>query len=146
MLLVRVLREVLSIAPIVREQSAMITGVKDVYYNVADMRAAVGFYTDVLGMRVVYESEYWTALSLGGLHIGLHWNEGESVPQVPYDSHGAHCGATLTLATDDIDIDTQHLLDRQVEVIGRLDEPWGRLTVFKDLDGNVLKLMQQPDH
>lgn len=120
----------------------MIKGVKDVYYNVSDMDRAVKFYRDVLGMKLIVSSPYWSALEIGRVQIGLHWSGGERVPEIRFDEHGAHSGATLTLFSDDIVEDTQGLVTHGVEIVGQLDEEWGKLTVFKDPDGNILKLMQ----
>ena len=120
----------------------MIKGVKDVYYNVSNMDKAVKFYRDVLGMNLIATSPYWTALEIGGVQIGLHWSGGEPVPAIRFDEHGSHNGATVTLFSDDLGADTQNLMTHGVEIVGQLDEEWGKLTVFKDPDGNILKLMQ----
>ena len=120
----------------------MITGVQDVYYNVQDMDRAVRFYRDVLGMRVLDSSPWWSSLDCFGARIGLHGTQGKTVPEVPRDAHGAHAGATLTLRTTDLDADVVHLRHNGVEVISTSDNPWGRLAVFLDPEGNVLKLMQ----
>ena len=120
----------------------MITGVQDIYYNVSDMKAAIAFYVDMLGMLLVDEDEYWSSLEIGGVRIGLHGNQGEPVPAIPHDAHGAHCGATLTLRSDNIDADERRLRARGVTILGRSDEVWGSIVVFQDPDGNVLKLMQ----
>lgn len=122
----------------------MITGIKDVYYNVSDMDKAIQFYTQILGLKVASKNDYWTSLTLSGIEVGLHWTEGEPVPEIPYDNHGVHCGATLTLSSDNIDKDKQSLIDNQVEIIGESNEDWGKIVVFKDMDGNILKLMQKP--
>ncbi len=118
----------------------MITGIQDVYYNVRDMKRAVGFYTEVLGMKVTYGSEYWTSLDCGGVRVGLHGSD--AVPAVPRDAHGAHAGATLTLRSTDIADDRRRLEGAGAKVLGTADEPWGEMLVFEDLDGNVLKLMK----
>lgn len=120
----------------------MITGVQDVYYNVADMNRAVVFYRDVLGMRVTDSNAWWTSLDCFGARVGLHGTEGKPAPAVPRDAHGAHAGATLTLRSTDLDADVAYLRKSGAEVISTSDNPWGRLAVFLDTEGNVLKLMQ----
>lgn len=122
----------------------MITGVQDLYYNVGDMERAVAFYAALLGRRPTEENPWWSAFDAGGVRIGLHGTSGAAVPAVPRDEHGAHAGGTLTLRSTDIDADTARLAEIGARVLGRLDEDWGRLTVFEDPDGNVLKLMQPP--
>jgi catechol 2,3-dioxygenase-like lactoylglutathione lyase family enzyme len=122
----------------------MLSGVQDVHYNVRDMQRAVAFYRDVLGMRVLDSNDWWTSLEFFGARIGLHWTGGAPVPTVLYDDHGARHGATLTLRSTDLDADLGYLQRAGCLVIGRSDNPWGRLASVTDPDGNVLKLMQPP--
>ncbi|MBT3584712.1 MAG: VOC family protein [Halobacteriovoraceae bacterium] len=118
----------------------MISGVHDIYYNVSDMNRAVQFYSDALNMKVGYQSEQWTSLETEGVMIGLHWTEGPSVPTFPRDSHGAQCGGTLTLKSDDIKSDRESLEKSGAKILGESDERWGHMLIFEDPDGNVLKL------
>ena len=120
----------------------MITRVQDVYYNVQDMGRAAKFYRDVLGFKVIETSQWWTTLELAGFRVGLHGTGGPSVPHVARDAHGAHAGATLTLQSSDIELDTRSLQASRVKILGTSDGPWGKLVVFEDTEGNVLKLMQ----
>ena len=125
----------------------MITGISDVYYNVQNMDRAIAFYRDVLGMKVLDQNPYWTSLSLGdGYRVGLHWTEGLPVPHIPRDSHGAHAGATLTLTTTNLDEDEALLKRKGVRDLGRIDAEWGKIFIFEDVDGNVLKLMEHAAH
>jgi predicted enzyme related to lactoylglutathione lyase len=118
----------------------MIKGVHDIYYNVQDMKRAISFYTEVLNMKVTWESDHWTSLDCGGVMIGLHWTEGESVPTFPRDAHGAQCGGTLTLNSDDVSSDRKVLETAGAKILGEVDADWGHMLIFEDLDGNVLKL------
>ena len=120
----------------------MIDGVQDVYYNVRDMKKAVAFYTEVLGLRAGEQDAHWTSLSCDTLRIGLHWTGGSAVPAVPRDAHGAHAGATLTLRSTDVPADRKRLEQGGAKILGEFDEPWGHMLVFEDPDGNVLKLMK----
>ena len=120
----------------------MIKGIHDIYYNVQDMKRAVAFYSDILNMEIGYESDYWTSMNAGTIMIGLHWTEGSSVPASPRDSHGAHSGGTLTLRSDDVKADRQILEAAGAKILGEMDESWGHMLIFEDLDGNVLKLQK----
>lgn len=120
----------------------MIGGVQDVYYNVKNMKLAVSFYENVLGFTKVHGDEYWTSLNKEGFHLGLHATDnGEPVPSIPKDSHGAHVGATVTLKSTNITEDRKVLEANNCSVLGEFDAPWGHMLVFEDPDGNVLKLM-----
>ncbi|MGH2349706.1 MAG: VOC family protein [bacterium] len=121
----------------------MIDGVQDVYYNVRDMAAALRFYRDILGLRVVEESEHWSALDVGGVRVGLHGTGGEPVPTVPRSAGGAKAGATLTLRVTDIHAEVARLKGAGVPVLGDVSTAeWGSTAALEDPDGNVLKLMQ----
>ncbi len=113
----------------------MITGVQDVYYEVQDMKRAIAFYRDVLGIPVTEESDHWSAMNLGGLRVGLDWAEGRATPK----------RAILTLKTNDIRADAKRLRQRGVKFVGEIgDYPWGSVVTFEDSEGNFLKLMQPP--
>ena len=118
----------------------MIKGVHDIYYNVKDMKKAVAFYCEVLNMKVSFESEHWTSMDCDGVMIGLHWSGDQTIPAFPRDSHGAHCGGTLTLLSDNIQDDRKSLEKAGSKILGEMDEAWGHMLIFEDLDGNVLKL------
>jgi catechol 2,3-dioxygenase-like lactoylglutathione lyase family enzyme len=121
----------------------MITGVQDVYYYVQDMRRALRFYRDTLGLRVTEENEHWSALDVGGVRVGLHGTDGKPVPPVPRDTHGATSGGTLTLRVSNIRAEVARLGDAGVKFLGPIaDEDWGSVVAFEDSEGNVLKLMQ----
>ncbi len=119
----------------------MIRGYRDFYYNVTDMNRAVIFYTESLGMKKTYGHEHWTSLQVGNLHLGLHWTNGAHIPETPRDSHGQHCGGTLTLFSDDIASDRQRIETNGGKILGETKQPWGHMLTFEDIDGNVLKLI-----
>jgi catechol 2,3-dioxygenase-like lactoylglutathione lyase family enzyme len=118
----------------------MIVGVQDMHYNVSDMARAVAFYRDILGMRVLDSNDWWTSLDFFGARIGLHGTGGAPVarPQQRWPT----AGATLTLRSTDLDADLAYLEKCGVRVLSRSDNEWGRLAVFADSEGNLLKLMQ----
>lgn len=121
----------------------MIRGVQDVYVNVSNMERAVSFYRDVLMLRLVEESPYWCAFDVNGLRLGLHFNGGKDVPEVPADDHGPHAGAVLTLRVGDLFTAVDHFREMGVRFLGEIaDGAWGSTICFRDPDGNVLKLMQ----
>lgn len=118
----------------------MIKGVHDIYYNVKDMQRADTFYSSVLNMKIGHESEHWTSIDCAGVMIGLHWTGGNDVATCGRDSHGAHTGGTLTLASDDISADREKLAAAGAKILCEADESWGHMLIFEDLDGSVFKL------
>ncbi|MCG3153123.1 MAG: hypothetical protein GEEBNDBF_02433 [bacterium] len=123
----------------------MITGVQDIYLNVSDMARATAFYRDLLGLTPLEATDWWSAFDCGGVRLGLHYTGGDPVPPIPHDAHGPHCGAVLTLRTEDIATTVATLSAAGVTFLGPLaHEPWGSLATLQDPDGNLLKLMQPP--
>ena len=120
----------------------MITGIQDVYYNVSDMARAVRFYTEVLGCTVNFGDDYWTSLSAHGINLGLHGTNGRPVPTIDQDEHGANCGATLTFKSNDFTADKALLQTHNVTIVSEVIADFGSVLIFKDPDGNILKLMQ----
>lgn len=121
----------------------MILGVQDIYFSVQDMRRALAFYRDILGLRVREENEHWSVLDVGGVRVGLHATGGTPVPPIPKDAGGAKAGGTLTLRVSDIRAEVKRLRTVGVKFLGEIaDESWGSIAAFEDPDGNVLKLMQ----
>lgn len=118
----------------------MITGIQDFYYSVENAERAKKFYMGALGMKLTFEHEHWISLSCGGVQVGLH-PEGEPVPRIPRDSHGAHAGGTLTLKSNNVPEDKKQIEKFGGKVLGEADQPWGHMLVFEDTEGNVLKLM-----
>ncbi len=128
-----------------KKQASFVTGVQDVYYNVEDMKRAVKFYRDVLGLTVKDTNDYWTSLDVGGVRVGLHGGDGHKVPRVPRDAHGAYAGATLTLGVNDIRGAVAHYKEARVKFLGEISfDEWGNTVAFEDSEGNVLKLMELP--
>ena len=117
----------------------MIVGVRDVYYNAQDMRRALGFYRDVLGLRVLSESDDWCMFEIGGVRVGLESTEGKPV------SRDRHAGAVLTLKSSDIREDVQRFKAKGVKFLSDIgDYEWGSVASFEDSEGNHLKILQDP--
>jgi predicted enzyme related to lactoylglutathione lyase len=122
----------------------MIIGVQDVYYNVQNMARAVAFYGDVLGLTITDEDPHFTGLDARGVRVGLHWTGGTAVPRTPRNAHGTHSGGTITFRVDSIVTAQETLAANGVHILGFSDNPWGKIVIFEDPDGNVLKLMEIP--
>ena len=117
----------------------MIVGVRDVYYNVQDMSRALGFYRDLLGMRVLSESDHWCMLEIGGVRIGLESTDGKPV------SGDRLAGAVLSLKSTDIRDDVRRLKEKGVRFLSDIgDYEWGSVASFQDSEGNHLKILQDP--
>ena len=120
----------------------MIAGIQDVYYYVDDMAQAVAFYRDTLGLRLISESPYWSVFDVGGVRLGLHKAEGNPI-RSSLNHAGIYAGATVTFKVRGIQQEVERLQSAGVKFIGDVvDEPFGILAAFQDLDGNIIKLME----
>jgi len=119
----------------------MIKGYRDFYYNVKDMKTAIEFYQNALGMTKTYGQEHWSTMTIGNLNLGLHWSDNQAIPPTPRDTHGQYSGGTLTLHSDDISSDKIKIEKAGGKILGEAHQAWGHMLAFEDIDGNVLKLM-----
>lgn len=116
----------------------MAHGVATVWVPVTDMKRAVAFYRDTLGLEVKSEDTDWSELDAGGLMIGLNGREDASV-----SSSG---GAVISFQPDgSIEDELARLNDHGADIQGEISEhPWGRILPFKDTEGNDLQLYSPP--
>lgn len=116
----------------------MAHGVATVWVPVSDMKRAVAFYRDTLGLTVTSEDDDWSELDAGGLMIGLNGRE---------DTHGSSSGgAVITFQPDgSIESELDDLRSRGADIQGEIsDHEWGRILPFKDSEGNDLQLYSPP--
>ena len=113
-------------------------GVSVVWLPVTDMKRAVKFYSDTLGMSVEMQEDEWAELTADGLKIGLNGRE-EETPS-------GEGGAVLALRpAAGIDSAVSDLKGKGVEFTDDIsDHPWGRVATFHDPDGNSLQLYEPP--
>lgn len=110
---------------------------------VSDQARSMAFYTGTLGLELVAEED---------MHSGLRWVEvglpgaETSISLVTWlESMKPGSLRGLILLTDDIQADHDELTRQGVEFLGPIeDQHWGRFVQFKDPDGNVLVLQENP--
>lgn len=105
---------------------------------VSDMDRSVSFYTDTLGLSLVYRAgDHWASIEAGdGFQLGLH----PASPHLP--PPGTPGSITVGLAVDEpIESVVSTLRDRGVDVYGSVADG-GRVTLayLRDPDGNELYL------
>ncbi len=118
----------------------MFKQVDDVFFNVDDMKKAVAFYRDKLGLPVKYESAAWVELDAGNVVIALRrYSSGpEGRPEL-----GVGEGATIVFEVDDIEATKAELQGQGIRFIGGVFEYEAvKLAAFEDLNGNVLQIYQ----
>lgn len=108
---------------------------------VSDLELAVKFYTETLGLPLKERFENdWAAVKAGNFIIGLH----------PLANFGPRAGIVGSVAigldvTGELEDMVDELRSRGVELVGGIvEDPFSpvRLAFFKDMDGNVLYLIE----
>jgi predicted enzyme related to lactoylglutathione lyase len=114
----------------------LFTGMDTVFYQVCSMDRAVDFYGGVLGLELLRrEGNDWAELDAGALTLALS-GELATRPQ--------QGGATVVLATDDIDAVESRLAENGVQR-GRIERMGAaRILQFFDPDGNEIVAMEAP--
>ncbi len=118
----------------------MLTRVDNAFFNVDDMDRAIGFYRDVLGLPVRYQSDDWAELGAGNVTIALRrFGSGpEGRPEL-----GVGEGATVVFEVEELDAARTELEGRGVKFTGQVFG-YGpvKFAVFEDPNGNLLQIYQ----
>ena len=131
-----------------------ITGIDTVAVVVADRRAAIAWYRDVLGLEVAYIGPMDAAPDGRGTpEAPGHWIElGPARPRSRVHlcdlGGGTEPGPTgITFLTSDISADHERLVAHGVRFLSEpIRQPWGEwLCCFVDPDGNEFDLKQPVD-
>lgn len=118
-----------------------------VVLEVADLERSRRLYVDGFGIDLHESLHDDTDRWIGGAHAAYSWTDGAFLHFALYQAKGAEhtTGAQVGLAVDDIDRAHAAALAAGAEVVHapRL-EPWGPTARYRDFDGNVISLTQQP--
>jgi len=108
----------------------------DVTFTVSDLRRAIWFYEEVLGLQKKYEFKDYAGFDCGGVEIGLKTWGGLEKPR-----KGEPC---VNFLVEDVDEVYKTLRQRGVAFLKDPDDtPWGgRIALFTDPDGNLLQITQ----
>lgn len=128
----------------------MITDVPLTGVFVEDQEAALDFYTNKLGLKLLQDESYgpdarWIAVSPAGARIKIVLKKAQR------DYEKALVGRSdgspvLALSTDDIHAAYEHLSERGVRFLAEpVQRPWGIEARFVDQDGNSILLQQDVD-
>ena len=114
----------------------MIKRIWDVTLTVADLKRAVDFYENTLGLQKKYEYKDYAGFDCGGIEIGLRTWGGLEKPR--------QGEPVIDFVVDDVD-ETYHTLSAKgVEFVKTPEDAvWGsRFAIFTDPDGNTLQFVQ----
>ncbi len=118
----------------------MIKGIAGVIIWTANVERLGGFYRDVLDMKPVSQRDGFMAFQFGNLRLTISDHS-----EIKDDAKDP-LRIMVNLAVDDIHSAYQRLREKGVEFLREPEkEHWGGyVATFKDPDGNVLQLLQQP--
>jgi catechol 2,3-dioxygenase-like lactoylglutathione lyase family enzyme len=112
--------------------------------GVTDLDRAVGFYRDVLGLKLMFSepSHSYARFDLGGVHFGVIAHDVSTSEAAAFT--GRHTG--LNLAVEDLDQAYQALRAKGASFQQEpTRQPWGAYTaVLADPDGNLFYLEAAP--
>jgi predicted enzyme related to lactoylglutathione lyase len=114
-------------------------------YYVKNMKKSVAFYRDVIGLTPQFEEDGWSQFDLGGSALCLH-PAGDNVTIKPVADKSTATNGVLIIEVTDIRKVVNSLKEKRVEFIGDVTDmgECGMCADFKDLDGNIIGLFQQP--
>ena len=100
-----------------------------------DFRAMRSFYHDVLGLAVTYENPHFANLQGRGASIALHAER---------ERHSSGDNWHIEFLVDDIDAAVAELSRRGAVIAPIRQESFGRITTFRDPEGNEIGLEEPP--
>jgi predicted enzyme related to lactoylglutathione lyase len=108
-------------------------GIVTVVYPVKDIDRAKALFRELLGVEPYADAPYYVGFKVGNQDIGL-------------DPNGHQDGMTAYYHVDDIKKDLKSLVDAGAKTIQEIkDVGGGRLIAsVKDVDGNIIGLLQDP--
>jgi len=105
-----------------------------IFYYVSNLEAAIRFYVDILGFKLL-SKDIVARFDIDGVRFEL-------VPTEKKDKLSGKGNARLCLETDNIDQTVAELRSKGVSVDDPRDVENGRISSFLDLDGNEICLWQ----
>jgi lactoylglutathione lyase len=110
---------------------------------VSDMRRSVGFYRDVLGMPLKFETSHWTEFATEGATIALHASEAPASGSPPsrHPTAGA-CRPGLRVAN--LDEFHRRMIENNVPCAQEPKEVFGaRIAQYLDPDGLAISVSEE---
>jgi len=110
---------------------------------VSDMKRAVSFYRDVLGLPLRFESTGWTEFATDGATLALHANErSNSAKDGPERMTAGQCRPGLSVSN--LDEFHQRMVERKVPCIQEPKDVFGtRVAQYLDPDGLAISVGEE---
>src|SRR5688572_1053236 len=113
-----------------------------VRYQVADLERAIGFYTELLGFRMVQRAGPVGIVARGALHLLLSGPGSSGSRPIPGGAQQVPGGWNrIVLYVDDLDASVSALQKQQTHFRNPIETgPGGRQILLDDPDGNPIEL------
>ncbi len=110
---------------------------------VSDMSRSIAFYRDLLGLRLVSESNEWSEFEVSPAHLALHWSSVHE--EVPGEVTIPAGRAELIFEVDDLDASCAEIRQKGGAVDGpkELEGIEVRVAFLRDPDGMSVELMER---
>jgi lactoylglutathione lyase len=109
---------------------------------VGDMKRAVTFYRDTLGLPLKYESPQWTEFSTDGATLALHVSEAPAAGDDPHQVPAGRCRPGLSVPS--LDEFHARMLAAKVPCVQEPKSVFGaRIAQYRDPDGLVISVSEQ---
>jgi lactoylglutathione lyase len=110
---------------------------------VSDMKRAVSFYRDVIGLPLKFESPGWTEFATDGATLALHASEAsDSERDNPRQAPAGRCRPGLSVPN--LDAFHKRMLERNVPCIQEPKETFGARTAqYLDPDGLAISVGEE---
>ena len=110
---------------------------------VSDMKRAVSFYRDVLGLPLRVESPGWTELATAGATLALHVGDGpQSEPDDPHSVPAGRCRPGLSVPN--LDEFHKRMVERNVPCVQAPKVVFGaRVAQYLDPDGLAISVSEE---
>ena len=110
---------------------------------VSDMRRAVSFYRDVLGLPLRFESPGWTEFATDGATLALHKSEGpNSAREEPHQELAGRCRPGLSVP--ELDVFHKRMIKNNVFCVQEPSDTFGvRIAQYLDPDGLTISVSEQ---
>ena len=112
-----------------------------IHYCTQNLKRALEFYRDVLGLKLLVQNEEWMEFEVGGQRLALRlvdpWTASTESPNTN--------GAMIWLEARPIEETINTLKNKKVIFISDLEAfSYGKTATFKDPDGNLIGLYEPP--
>ena len=119
----------------------MVLSFGEVQTFVSDLAAARRFYSTVLGLTLVEETNRWLIFDVSGTTLIIMAG---ARPRPYAGDYGSKSGTVLCLLSENIERDYTELESKGVHFFSAINEvPEGKYVGFQDPDGNLLELIQK---